>query len=126
MTITRRHIAVVGADESTLQVIGSSSTFSGGQYDLLGDDQSIGEAWVYVTVSGSAVGSIDLKINHTRQRNVSYGKPNFDINVATINGTNQFCVGKFPANRLMQVDVRNNNGTSVAVLVAFELEKISP
>ena len=127
MAIARSTNALgVGTDETHLQSVSPSSTFSGTEVDMLGDNASLGEAWIYVVVSDSAVSSIDVTINFRRVTGQSYKKLAADINVPTINGTQMVPLGKMPISRFMQVDVHNNDASnSVSVFVGYELEKFS-
>ena len=126
MAITRSTGAFLGTDESTFQSISASTTANSAEKDLLGDNTSVGDIWLYLVVQGVAVSSIDIKINNRRITGQVYAKDNFDINVPTINGTKKVPLGKFPAARLMEIDVRNNDGANaVSVFVGYELEKVS-
>lgn len=116
----------VGTDESTLQTIAPNTTYNGNEVDLLGDNASLGEAWIYVVVTDSAASSIDITLNFHRVTGQSYKKLAADINVPTINGTQKVPLGKMPVSRFLQVDVHNNDGSnSVGVFVGCELEKFS-
>jgi hypothetical protein len=126
MAIARSTGAFLGTDESTFQTITLSATANGAEKDLLGDNVSIGDVWLYCVVQNVAISSIDIKVNNRRVTGQAYAKDNFDINVPTINGTKKVPLGKFPASRFMQVDVKNNDGTNtVSVFIGYELEKVS-
>lgn len=126
MATSRATGAFVGTDESTLQSISASATHNGSEVDVLGDNTSFGEAWVYVVITGTGVNSIELWFNARRVTSQAYTKTQSDLTLATINGTVKVPIGKMPVSRLMQVDVRNNNsGASVSVAVLYELEKFS-
>jgi hypothetical protein len=126
MATTRTTGAFVGTDESTLQSISASATHSGSEVDVLGDNTSFGEAWVYVVITGTAVNSIEIWFNARRVTAQAYTKTQSDLTLPTTNGTQKIPIGKMPVSRLMQVDVKNNNGSaSVSVAVLYELEKFS-
>lgn len=126
MAIARSTGALVGTSESSLQSISASATFNGAEVDLLGDNASLGEAWVYIVVTDSAVSSIDVTINSRRVTGQSYKKLAADINVPTINGTQMVPLGKMPISRFLQVDVKNNDASNaVQCFVGYELEKFS-
>jgi hypothetical protein len=126
MATSRSTGAFVGTDESTLQSISSGATHSGSEVDVLGDNTSFGEAWVYVVITGTAVNSIELWFNSRRVTGQGYTKTQSDLTLPTTNGTTKIPIGKMPVSRFMQVDVRNNNGSaSVSVAVLYELEKFS-
>ena len=126
MAITRSTGAFLGTDESTFQTISASATATGAEKDILGDNASIGDIWLYAVVQNTAISSIDIRINNRRITGQAYQKDNFDINVPTINGTKKVPIGKFPAARFMTVDVKNNDGANtVSVFIGYELEKVS-
>jgi len=126
MAFVREFGALVGTDESTLQSIGATSTHTGSEVDVLGDDASLGEAWLYVVVTATVVSSIDVTINQRRVSGTAYQKLAADINIPTINGTKRVPIGKWPVSRLLQADVQNFASSGVSVLVGYELEKFTP
>jgi hypothetical protein len=126
MAFSRTTGALVGTNESSLQSINSGTTFNGAEVDILGDNASIGEAWLYAIVTAASVSSIDVSINQRRLTAQAYKKLSPDINIPTINGTQRVPLGKWPVPRLLQVDVLNNAGGTVTVFIGYELEKFTP
>lgn len=126
MAIARTAGALVGTNESSLQTVSASATFSGTEVDVLGDNSSLGEAWFYIVVTDIAVSSIDVTINQRRLTGQAYKKLASDVNIPTINGTQMVPLGKMPVERFLQADVKNNDGSnSVQVAVLYTLEKVS-
>lgn len=126
MAVTRSTGALVGTNETTLQSVSASSTFNGTEVDMLGDNASLGEAWVYVVVADVAVSSITVTINTRRVTGQAYKKLAADVSLPTINGTQMIPLGKMPISRFLQVDVHNNDASNtVTVFVGYELEKVS-
>lgn len=125
MATSRSTGAFVGTDESTLQSISSGATQTGSEVDVLGDDLSFGEAWIYVVVTCTVVSTIDVTLNHRRVTGQAYAKLQADINLPTINGTSKIPLGKMPVSRYMNAAVKNNAGSSASVAVLYELEKFT-
>jgi len=129
MSVARSIGAFVGTSESSLQNIGTSATHTGSEVDLFGDDTTVGEAFLYVVITSSTGltnASIDLKINSRRDTGQAYSQESFTVNLAIINGTKKVPLGLRPVSRYMNVEVRNNDGTTaVDVAVLYELYKLA-
>lgn len=107
--------------------IASANTNTGAVVDVLGDDTSAGDAWIFVTiVSTVTAGSIDFRFNAQDTNAATYQKTAFEISIPPTNGTQNIPLGKRPIARYMSVDVKNNaTGANATVTVKFNLEKIS-
>ena len=129
MSVARSTGAFVGTDESTLQNIAASTTHTGSEVDLFGDNTTLGEAFIYVVITsntGLSTASIDLKFNPRRVTGQVYSQESFTVNLLTINGTKKVPLGLRPVSRFMNVEVRNNDGTDdVDVAVLYELFKMA-
>jgi hypothetical protein len=127
MPIVRSRIALLGTDESAGTAIASAATATGTEQDLLGDDASVGEMWLYaLIISTVAVGTIDIKFNTRRVTGQAYSKVNFDRSIAPINGTQRIPLGKVPIDRYGNVEVKNNaTGASATVSILGTVEKLS-
>ncbi len=127
MTIARSTGAFVGTDESTLQAIANNATHTGTEVDVLGDDVSVGELWLYIVITSTVtVGAIDLRVNSRRVTGQAYQTVTYQRKISPTNGTQKIPLGKYQASRYMTVDVFNNaTGASASVFVGYELEKLS-
>ena len=129
MSVARATGALVGTDESTLQNIAASGTFTGSEVDLLGNDATLGEAFIYVVITSSTgltTASIDLKLNPRRVSGQAYSQESYTVNLLIINGTKKVPLGLRPVSRYMNAEVRNNDGTTaVNVAVLYELYKLA-
>jgi hypothetical protein len=129
MSVARSTGAFVGTDESTLQNIGISGTFTGSEVDLFGDNATLGEAFIYVVITsatGLTTASIDLKFDERRLTGQVYSQESYTVNLAIITGTKKVPLGMRPVSRFMNVEVRNNDSTTaVNVGVFYELFKLS-
>jgi hypothetical protein len=126
MAFVRTMGALFGTDESTLATVANGTTVSGAEVDVLGDNASLGEAWLYCVVTASVVSSIDVTINQRRVTGQAYSKLAADINIPTINGTSKIPLGKWPVSRFLQADVHNFAGSSITAAILYELEKFTP
>lgn len=126
MAISRSSFALFGTDETHLTSVAASTTTQGTEVDVLGDNGSLGEAWIYVVVTDVAVSSINLTLNQRRLTGQNYQKLAADVNIPTINGTQMVPLGKMPVERFMQAVVQNNDASNaVTVAVLGTLEKVS-
>lgn len=126
MPISRNTGALVGTNESTLQNIAAATTHTGTEVDVLADNVSVGDMWLYLVVTATAVSSVDIRVNSRRISGQAYQHDAYQINVPTISGTKRVPLGKRPASRYMTADVRNNDASNaVSVFVGYELEKLS-
>lgn len=126
MAIIRNTGAFVGTNEETMETVAAGGTYNGPEVDVLGDNASVGDIWLYAVITATAAGSIDLRVNNRRVSAQEYRKDNYEINVPTINGTKKVPLGRRPAARYMQVDVLNNDSSNaVNVFVGYEVEKLS-
>jgi hypothetical protein len=132
MGIIRTVGAFIGTDEATLSTpIADGGSAVGPQIDVLGDDTSEGEAFlylVYLFTVGTTTGSIDLKLNNIRISQQIYSKTNFGIRITPDGSTaaRKIPIGKVPVSRFMNAEVRNNaTGQPVQVAILFELFKSS-
>ncbi len=126
MAIIRNTGAFVGTNEETMVTVAAGGTYNGPEVDVLGDNASVGDIWLYAVITATAAGSIDLRVNNRRVSAQEYRKDNYEINVPTINGTKKVPLGKRPATRYMQVDVLNNDSSNaVNVFIGYEVEKLS-
>jgi hypothetical protein len=127
MGLSRSTGALLGTDESTLVSIANTTTTVGTVTDVLGDSTSVGDIWLYAIITSTvAIGSIDIKFNNHRVGTTTYSKVNFETSIIPINGTQRVPLGKRPASRYMNVEVRNNaTGASASVSILYELEKLT-
>jgi hypothetical protein len=126
MTIARTAGVFVGTDESTLQSVGAGATQTGSEVDVLGGDAAVGEVEVFAVVTGTATGSIDVRVNKRRVTGQAYQQATWPHNVTVINGTVKVPLGRYSASRYMSADVRNNDGShSVSVTIGYELFKLT-
>jgi hypothetical protein len=126
MAFSRTTGALFGVSESSLEPVALSSTEDGAEVDILGDNASIGEAWLYAVVTATVVSSIDVTINQRRLTTQNYQKLSADINIPTINGTQRIPLGKWPVSRFLQTRVQNFAASQVDVFIGYELEKFTP
>ena len=109
MSVTRSTGALLGTDESTLTAIANNATSTGSEVDLLGDNTSVGDAWIYLVVTSTvAVGTVDLKLTNRRVSGQAYSKVAFDRSIVPTNGTQKIPLGRIPVSRYMNCEVRNN------------------
>lgn len=133
MSLTRSTGALIGTSESTGVSINNGSTaYVGGgsatsDVDMLGDNGSIGDVWLYaVFTSTAAGGSVDITINPHRVSGQGYVKPNPDFQLSIINGTQTIPLGKRPCPRYLGASALNNGGATVTNFsLLYELEKLS-
>ena len=126
MAIIRNTGAFVGTNEETMVTVAAGGTYNGPEVDVLGDNASVGDIWLYAVITATAASSIDLRVNNRRVSAQEYRKDNYEISVPTINGTKKVPLGRRPAARYMQVDVLNNDSSNaVNVFVGYEVEKLS-
>jgi hypothetical protein len=128
LAIARSTGALIGTSESVGATIANNATTVGAEVDLLGDNTSVGDAWLYVVFTGvGTTGTLDLKFNPIRVSGQAYSKVAFEVSVAPINGTQKIPLAKRPISRYMNCEAKNSgtggNLTNVAVL--YELEKVS-
>ncbi|MDE2095651.1 MAG: hypothetical protein KGL39_00210 [Patescibacteria group bacterium] len=134
MAIARSRGALIGTDETTgvtLANNGTAYTNAGSvttDIDMLGDDKSIGDVWLYVVFTSTVTaGTLDLTISSHRNTALGYVKTNPDVQIAPINGTQKIPLGKRPCERYLAVKALNNatgaNITNLSVL--YTLEKLS-
>lgn len=128
MAVSRTTGALIGTSESSLQTIAANTTHTGSEVDMLGADDVIGEAFLYLVVtgtSGSTV-SLDIKVNSRRVTGQAYEQDSFTINVAFSNTTKKVPLGLRRVSRYMNVIVKNNDTVNSAdVFVGYELFKIT-
>jgi hypothetical protein len=129
MSVARSTGALVGTDESTLQSVGISGTFTGSEVDLFGNNTTLGEAFFYVVITSSTGltnASIDLKLNSIRVSGQVYSQESYTVNLGIINGTKKVPLGLRPVSRFMNAEVRNNDSTTaVTVAVLYELYELA-
>lgn len=127
MTIARSTGALFGTDETTLTSVANNATGNGSEKDILADNTSVGDMWLYAVITSTVTaGTIDIKVNNIRVTGQVYAKVNFERSIAPTNGTQKIPLGRCPASRYMQCDVKNNaTGASATVSVLYELEKLS-
>lgn len=127
MALARSTGALIGTDETTLQSIANNATQTGSEVDVLGDNASVGDVWLYAVITSTVTaGTIDIRVNSRRVTGQAYAKTNFEISIAPTNGTQKVPLGKRPASRYMTSDVKNNaTGASASVSILYELEKLS-
>ena len=125
MAITRSVGAFIGMDETTGQAVANSATVSGSEIDLLGDNASVGDVWLYAVITSTVTsGSIDITLNNRRVSGQAYARPAISRSVPPMNGTQKVPLGKMPASRYMAATVTNNaTGVSATVALLYELEK---
>lgn len=128
MGLTRSTGALIGTNESTGVTIANNGTEVGSEVDVLGDNASVGDLWLYLVFTSTVTaGTLDIKINARRVSGQAYSKTAFEISVPPINGTQKIPLGKRPASRYMSAEIKNNatgaSATNVALL--FELEKLT-
>jgi hypothetical protein len=129
MTLARTHTGVLlGTSESSGVTIANNATTTGSEVDVLGDDVSVGDMWLYAVFTGAGTtGTLDIKVNSIRTTGQVYSKVTFEISIAPISGTQKIPLGKRPVSRFMNCEAKNNgtggNLTNVAIL--YELEKFS-
>ncbi len=127
MAITRTTGAFVGMDETSGQAIAGSATYSGTEIDVLGDNASVGDLWLYAVITSTVTsGSLDITLNNRRVSGQAYARPAISRSLPPVNGTQKVPLGKLPASRYMTAAVTNNNtGVSATVALLYELEKYS-
>lgn len=127
MAITRTTGAFVGTDETTLQAIANNATQTGSEVDLLADNTSVGDVWLYAVITSTVTaGTVDITVNTRRVTGQAYARTSASRSIAPTNGTQKVPLGKVPAARYMNVNVTNNNtGASASVSILYELEKLS-
>lgn len=127
MAITRTTGAFIGTDETSGQAIASSATYTGAETDVMGDNASVGDLWLYAVITSTVTsGSLDITLNNRRVSGQAYARPAISRSVPPVNGTQKVPLGKLPASRYMAVVVTNNStGASATVAVLYELEKYS-
>jgi hypothetical protein len=126
MAITRSTGALIGTDETTGDTITNTSTDTGAEVDVLGDNTSIGEVEIYLVFTSTVTaGTLDITINKRRVTGQAYAKVSAELSVAPINGTQKIPLGRRPASRYMQASIKNNatgaSATNVSLL--YELFK---
>jgi hypothetical protein len=119
--------AFFGTDEATGAAVANNATGNGAEVDILGDTSSLGEIEFYAMITSTvAVGTIDITINKRRSTGQAYKKLAADFSIAPKNGTQLIPLGRFVAERYMQVDVFNNGtGASATVTILGNLFKVS-
>ena len=127
MAITRSTGAFIGTDESTLTSILNNGTATGGEVDVLGDNTSVGDIWLYALVQSTVTaGSFDITVNNRRVSGQAYARTGVSRSITPINGTQKIPLGKTTASRYVQVTVLNNaTGATGSVAILYELEKLS-
>lgn len=130
MAIARSTGALFGTDEATLTAVANNAVGSGALVDLLGDNTSSGDIWLYAVITSTvAVGSIQVRFNPGRRANSGteeYQKTNYEISIPPTNGTQKIPLGKRSCPRYAGVDVFNNaTGASASVAILYELEKFN-
>ena len=127
MAITRSTGAFIGTDESTLQSISNNATQTGSEVDVLGDNASVGDVWLYAVITSTVTsGSIDITINNRRVSGQAYSRPSLSRSITPTNGTQKIPMGKMPCSRYMNATITNTaTGASCSVALLYELEKLS-
>lgn len=128
MAVSRTVGALVGTDESTLQTIAANTVHTGSEVDVLGADDCIGEAFLYLVIDGSSGStvSLDIKINSRRVTGEDYVQDQFTINVAFSNVLKKVPLGLRRVSRYMNAIIDNNDtSNSVDVFLGYELFKIT-
>lgn len=129
MGITRTITTVLlGVSEYSGQEIANNGTVTGSEVDVLGDNTSIADGWLYIMASGSnaGTGTLDFKINNRRTTGEAYSKYAYELSVPLSGTLQRFPMGKRPISRYMNCSALNNNsGDTAHTSVLIELEKIS-
>lgn len=124
MSISRSNVDLMGTSGAA-QSVAAGATQTGSLVDVLGDDVSIGQFKLRVRVTGTAAGSIDVRVNGGPSGQV-YTSAAYRHTVTVINGTSYVELSYYTATRRVSVDVKNNDGSNaVSVWVWGELEKVS-
>jgi hypothetical protein len=128
MAVTRSVGALIGTDESTLQTIAANTVHTGSEVDVLGSDDCIGEAFLYLVIDGASVAtvSLDIKINSRRVTGEAYEQDQFTINVLFNNTVKMVPLGLRRMSRFMSAIIDNNDPSNpVDVFLGYELFKIN-
>ena len=134
MAIARSSAALLGTDESTGVTLANSTSTSSSLVDVLGDNTSVADVWLYAVLTCTVTTQIlNLRFNPGRRANSGteeYQKANFEVSIATTNGTQKIPLGKRPCPRYLAVDAQNaqNGGSGASITnltILYELEKLS-
>jgi len=128
MAILRSTGVLIGTSETVGDTIANNATDTGAEVDVLGDNTSAGDMEIYLVFTSTVTaGTIDIKINSIRVTGQVYSKVAFERSFTPINGTQKIPIGRVPAARFMNAEVKNNgtgaNATNVALL--YTLTKLS-
>ena len=128
MAVSRTVGALIGTDENTLQTIAANTVHTGSEVDVLGADDCIGEAFLYLVIDGASVStvSLDIKINSIRVSGETYVQDQFTINVLFNNTVKLVPLGLRRVSRYMSAIIDNNDSANaVDVFLGYELFKIT-
>jgi len=133
MAIARSRGALIGTDETTGVSVAANATVytSGGSsttdVDILGDDTSVGDTWIYAVFTSTANGgTMDITVSPHRNTGKGYTKINPEVQIPIINGTQMVPLGKRPAERYMAAKALNNGGSAVTNFsLLYSVEKLS-
>jgi len=128
MAIAASDKVLIGTDETTGSTIANNATSTSSVTDLLADDASSGEAWLFVKFTGGGTtGTLDIYIDPERTSSTSYNAPATAVSIPPISGTQTLPYGPYPVPRYGQVRATNNGtgGNLTNVFVCLKVFKYS-
>lgn len=126
MAVNRLSGALIGTNDTTLQSIAASTTFSGSIVDILGDDLSAGEIRLFAVVTALAVSTVEFFVENQPSAATDYQRSFSDFTLDTINGTVRRELGLMTVNRYTRIKVKNNDAVNaVSAYVGYVATKVS-